>query len=282
MPETSLHHSAHAAARAIRAADALFIGAGAGMGVDSGLPDFRGNEGFWKAYPPLQKMGLSFVDIANPGWFESDPHLAWGFYGHRMNLYRATTPHAGFGLLQRFCQGKSHFVFTSNVDGHFQKSGFNSLSVEECHGSLNHFQCADRKCSRYTRLIWSAENEEVVVDETTFLAQDPLPTCPTCGSLARPNVLMFGDRIWLEERTAEQAGRCYQWQKKVTGKFVAIELGAGTAIPSVRRECERQVEDFGGTLIRINVREAQGPEGAISLATGALAGLSMIEGLLED
>ena len=43
-----------------------------------------------------------------------------------------------------------------------------------------------------------------------------------------------------------------------------------TAIPSVRRECERLVEEFNGTLIRINVREAQGPEGTISLATGAL------------
>src|SRR4051794_18199581 len=39
------------AAQAIAAADALLIGAGAGMGVDSGLPDFRGNQGFWKAYP---------------------------------------------------------------------------------------------------------------------------------------------------------------------------------------------------------------------------------------
>src|SRR5262245_7510055 len=42
------------AATAIRDADALLIGAGAGMGVDSGLPDFRGNEGFWNAYPPFR------------------------------------------------------------------------------------------------------------------------------------------------------------------------------------------------------------------------------------
>src|SRR5262245_5286806 len=49
------------AAAAIRSAEALLIGAGAGMGVDSGLPDFRGNEGFWKAYPPLRKLGLSFT-----------------------------------------------------------------------------------------------------------------------------------------------------------------------------------------------------------------------------
>src|SRR5215471_9978885 len=91
-----------AAARAIESADALLIGAGAGMGVDSGLPDFRGNEGFWKSYPPLKKLGLSFVNLANPHWFRSDPELAWGFYGHRQALYRTTRPHAGFAILRKW------------------------------------------------------------------------------------------------------------------------------------------------------------------------------------
>ena len=57
--------------------------AGAGMGVDSGLPDFRGTEDFWKAYPPLAKAGIEFTSAANPSLFESKPNLAWGFYGHR-------------------------------------------------------------------------------------------------------------------------------------------------------------------------------------------------------
>ena len=52
------------AAALIREADALLIGAGAGMGVDSGLPDFRGNEGLWRAYPKLGKHRISFVEIA--------------------------------------------------------------------------------------------------------------------------------------------------------------------------------------------------------------------------
>src|SRR5262249_50285934 len=74
------------AAREIASADALIIGAGAGMGVDSGLPDFRGDQGFWRAYPVYEKLGLSFSSMANPRWFRTDPEMAWGFYGHRLGL----------------------------------------------------------------------------------------------------------------------------------------------------------------------------------------------------
>ena len=70
------------AAEVIAEAEALLITAGAGIGVDSGLPDFRGQHGFWNAYPPYRKLGLDFVDLANPAWFEDDPTLAWGFYDH--------------------------------------------------------------------------------------------------------------------------------------------------------------------------------------------------------
>src|SRR5947199_3822002 len=104
------------AAREIANADALLIGAGAGMGVDSGLPDFRGNEGFWKAYPPYAHLGLSFVQMANPAWFDTDAAMAWGFYGHRMNLYRATTPHEGVSILRRWAEraNDNAAVYTSN------------------------------------------------------------------------------------------------------------------------------------------------------------------------
>ena len=114
------------AARVISQSDCLWIGAGAGIGVDSGLPDFRGDEGFWKAYPPLKRLGLTFYDMANPQSFHGDPTRAWGFYGHRLQRYRSTRPHQGFQILRSWCQelGKDSFVFTSNVDGHFQSSGF--------------------------------------------------------------------------------------------------------------------------------------------------------------
>jgi NAD-dependent SIR2 family protein deacetylase len=60
----AIEPSASAAAKSLRRARALVVTAGAGMGVDSGLPDFRRDQGFWKAYPPYQRLGISFVDAA--------------------------------------------------------------------------------------------------------------------------------------------------------------------------------------------------------------------------
>ncbi|MCJ7525789.1 MAG: NAD-dependent protein deacetylase, partial [Candidatus Aminicenantes bacterium] len=175
-----------AAAGIIHEAGALLICAGAGMGVDSGLPDFRGSEGFWNAYPPYRKLGLDFYDLANPEWFAADPTLAWGFYGHRLNLYRRTAPHSGFALLRQWAAAKSagYFVFTSNVDGQFQKAGFDAEKVNECHGSLHYLQCLANCSDR----IWPAADLDIVVEEETMRAQPPLPVCPDCGRLARPNV----------------------------------------------------------------------------------------------
>ena len=72
----TLQESYQRAAKLIQSADALIIAAGAGMGVDSGLPDFRGNQGFWQAYPALAKARLDFTEVANPLAFIEHPRLA--------------------------------------------------------------------------------------------------------------------------------------------------------------------------------------------------------------
>ncbi|MEJ5172365.1 MAG: NAD-dependent deacetylase, partial [Hydrogenothermaceae bacterium] len=72
----NLERNVEKAREILNQADAVLITAGAGMGVDSGLPDFRGKEGFWRAYPYARKLGLSFQELANPRWFRTDPYLA--------------------------------------------------------------------------------------------------------------------------------------------------------------------------------------------------------------
>ena len=273
------------AAHAIRDADALLITAGAGMGVDSGLPDFRGNEGFWNAYPPMAKLGISFVEMANPTWFDHDPRLAWGFYGHRLNLYRKTIPHRGFTQLLEIARQKpgGYFVFTSNVDGQFQKAGYGEDRLEECHGSIHHLQCT-HPCNGG---IWDARDVTVEVDEQTFRATDPLPRCQHCGGMARPNVLMFGDWSWISTRTDIQSGRRSTWLKGISGdgiRLVIVEVGAGEAVATVRGQSEYLARDYGATLIRINPRDSEVPRGRhVSLPLGAAEGVArIVEALRGD
>jgi NAD-dependent SIR2 family protein deacetylase len=263
--------------KTIQEADALCITTGAGMGVDSGLPDFRGDQGFWKAYPPIGKLGISFVEMANPYWFDKNPRLAWAFYGHRLNLYRTTEPHQGFYDLWQLALEKTggYYVFTSNVDGQFQKAGFDPDQIEECHGSIHHFQCT----TPCTPNIWEARDIQVKVDEERFVAEDPLPKCPHCGALARPNILMFGDWHWLSGRTEQQGRRFNKWIQMIKHNhysLVIIEIGAGEALPTVRLKSETLARQENATLIRINPRDYQVPSGHYGISDGGLAGIKKI------
>ena len=269
------------AALAVKRASSMIITAGAGMGVDSGLPDFRGDQGFWAYYPSL--YGHSFSDMANPRWFEEDPHLAWGFYGHRLNLYRETVPHEGFSILRRWAQNREVYVFTSNVDGQFQKSGFDPNRIVECHGSIHWMQHLNGESGE----IWEGKNVQISVNRETLRASGELPT--RNGKIIRPNILMFGDWNWLGERSDRQGSQFSAWIGKKLDQhpsgslkgIVIVEMGAGTSIPTVRRQGER-LQAAGATLIRINPREAHGPAGTISIAMGAKAGLQQIERALVE
>ncbi|CAD6538917.1 SIR2 family NAD-dependent protein deacylase [Paraburkholderia metrosideri] len=238
------------AAALLREADGLLITAGAGMGVDSGLPDFRGRDGFWRAYPALRHHGFSFEDMANPARFAEYPELAWGFYGHRLKLYRETVPHQGFAILRRRADSmpRGAFVFTSNVDGQFQKAGFSESRVYECHGSIHALQCLE-VCTDAT---WSARDFQPQVNETTSELESPMPRCPHCGALARPNILMFGDWTWVDVPYEKQREHLESWISLVS-KLVVVELGAGKALPTVRRFSERNARQ---RLIRINPRDS--------------------------
>ena len=259
----------------IAQSDGLVIAAGAGMGVDSGLPDFRGNEGFWKAYPALGAQKMPFHEIASPAAFRRRPAEAWGFYGHRLNLYRRTIPHVGFDILLKWATAKpmGYSIFTSNVDGQFQRAGFDPQHIHECHGSIHHMQCM-LPCRQS---IWSAEAFHPEINTDTCQLSNRLPVCPHCGGLARPNILMFDDWDWLDLHQQQQWAQQQAWLETVRRPLV-IEIGAGTAIPTVRHFSQRIVQRHGGRLIRINVRESEvASEKDIGFAAGAVDTLTAID-----
>jgi NAD-dependent SIR2 family protein deacetylase len=264
------------AAKLIAEADGLLIAAGAGMGVDSGLPDFRGTEGFWKAYPALKNAGIEFASIASPNAFVRTPKQAWGFYGHRLALYRNTVPHAGFQILQDIAahMPKGALVVTSNVDGQFQKAGFGDSQVWEVHGSIHRLQCLD-PCHE---TVWPASAITPKIDQSTCeWTGGPLPSCPKCRRLARPNVLMFNDWGWINTYTTIGRAWFEQWIEQVS-KFVVLEIGAGTGLPKIR-QISRAVE---APIIRLNPQCAYDNDVEVALPTGALAGLLGIRKELES
>lgn len=265
------------AASHIKTADIFIFTAGAGMGVDSGLPDFRGDRGFWNAYPMYERLGLSFVDCANPIHFESDPSFGWGFYGHRLNMYRNTVPHKGFDILLKWGRNaKGYFVVTSNVDGQFQKAGFEAEKIYEIHGSIHYLQCIS-PCSDD---IWY-NDEQIEIDFDTMRAKN-IPKCRNCGRVARPNILMFGDYGWLSHRTNQQRILFEEFLNRNSDeRIVVIEIGAGTAIPSIRYLGERIISRYDAFLIRINPRESYvSDKNAIGIPSSALKTLESIDKLL--
>lgn len=265
------------AAQAIREADGLLIAAGAGMGVDSGLPDFRGKNGFWKAYPALGHDKIDFPSIASPESFMQMPERAWGFYGHRLKLYRDIVPHDGFRLLRELGAKLplGAFVYTSNVDGQFQKAGFSQNNVCEIHGSIHHLQCMSN-CHQ----TWSADEFQPEVDVDQCRLVSPLPRCPHCHELARPHILMFNDWRFIMDRVEVQQIQFDAWRRRAKN-LVTIEIGAGTELPAIRRFAESSDKGF---LIRINptdarISKAYNKQG-VSLQVGALEGLRGIAAAL--
>lgn len=115
-----------------------------------------------------------------------------------------------------------------------------------------------------------------VNDETGLLESLP-PTCPACGSLARPNILMFGDDGWASSRSEMQQAKLDYWLGKIE-RPVVIELGAGTYIPTARLFGE----NLSCPIIRINPLEPRVGEGRnVSLPIGALEGLNGITDALR-
>jgi NAD-dependent SIR2 family protein deacetylase len=167
------------------------------------------------------------------------------------------------------------FVVTSNVDGQFQRAGFPADRLVECHGRIEVFQCLS-SCGAD---LFDADPSPLVIDLEELRAAEPLPRCPRCQGIARPNILMFGDFDWDSSLTAAQERRFGAWLSTVidAGPVVVVECGAGTAISTIRSLCERTAEQLGGTLVRLNPRAPEVPRGHIGLPLGAAEGLDAID-----
>jgi len=248
------------------------------MGGGSGLPDFRGGGGLYNDHPPVSQLGKNYMEMTRPSGLKRHPRLAWGFWGYQLNLYRETTPHRGYRILLNIGQSKqgNYFVQTTNVDGQFQKAGFDPDKIHDCHGSIHNLQCI-HPCRPS---VWSADSLVVDIESESMLAQEPLPTCPHCPAIARPHIFMFGDSQYVWEATQTAAKRHRAWlSKNRHHKIVIIECGAGEVVPGLRRYCEEIASDYpDAALIRINPQDTDVPAGEnfLAIPLGALEALEAI------
>jgi NAD-dependent SIR2 family protein deacetylase len=263
---------------AIRNAEAILVFAGAGMSADSNLPTYRDREGFWNDYPPYRELDKNYESMMSPHGFAIDPHFAWGFFAHQYRIYKNATPHEGYTKLSEMLQSKKdYFVVTTNVDGLFLKSGFPEDHLHEAHGTIHKLQCA-RTCQR---ISWRCEDLKVKVDYHTMKAIDPLPICPSCGTLARPNIFMYGDTddsyVW--EELQESAKRFREWREKnFHKKVVILEIGVGAE--GLKQHIRQYREEFYDvTLIRINPEfDASYGDTILQMRVGARAAILALGG----
>lgn len=232
----------------IKAADAIAIFTGAGMGVDSGLEQYRGTDGLWTRSIRIREREIPYYDLMKPVSFREEPALAWGLISNRISMYQDTLPHEGYGILLELLRQKEHYVITSNVDEQFQKAGFHPDRIFEIHGSVFNSQCMyNTECG-----TWRTPHIKMLSDGIT--ADSPYPFCPVCNSFCRPNVYLFDDDFFVPDLAAEQQFSYMEWREYLREEQLqplALEIGAGETIPTIRTYAER----FAGThcpLIRIN------------------------------
>lgn len=244
-------------------ADGIVILTGAGMGVDGGIPDFRGKSGVWTSDKE------TFMKFASgPAW-EDHPLDTWNFYISRFLKYRDTVPHAGYYELLDLVKslGKDYFVLTSNVDGHHKKAGYEWFHIYEIHGNLEHIQCSKLCCD---------DTYPMPEFTKTLDTLDEAPQCPRCGSVMRPAVLMFNDNYFCFSQLDKESLKYTAW---VQGKknLVGIEIGAGTAVPSLRDYGRRNTS----MLVRINPHESSiyRPQD-ISIPQTAIEGIRTLKHIL--
>jgi NAD-dependent deacetylase len=163
-----------ALAELVRARQPCVVLTGAGISTESGIPDFRSPSGIWATYDPME-----YATIAA---FRRDPIKVWEFYALRFEMLMTAEPNTGHRALAELeRRGLVEAVVTQNIDGLHQRAG--SHAVVEVHGSIRSASCLE--CG-----------ERVLVENVISTLRDtPAPSCPRCGAVLKPDVVMFGELL---------------------------------------------------------------------------------------
>lgn len=194
---------------------------GAGISVDSGIPAFRGGQGLWEKYDPMEYAHIEA--------FIRQPGKVWNMLREMGRIVFEAKPspaHRALATLER--HGLLNAVITQNVDGLHQAAG--NTNVIEYHGNHRRLIC-----------LTCQETSEFTETSLDIL---PYPTCPRCGEPLKPDAVFFGEAIPAEAsiRATEEALHC--------GVLLIIGTSGvvypAAAIPSL-------AASHGATVVEINV-----------------------------
>lgn len=164
-------------AELLTSAESILFITGAGISADSGLPTYRGTGGLYNG--EITEEGMSIEHALSADVFDAKPEITWKYLAQIEHLCRGAEPNAAhLAIAQLERMGKYVMVFTQNIDGLHRRAG--SSELIEIHGNLQNLRCTG--CD--------------FAGKSTLLIDSLIPPCcPSCGSVLKPTVVLFGEML---------------------------------------------------------------------------------------
>ncbi len=230
---------------------------GAGISAESGIPTFRGKEGYWtigaREYHPQE--------LATAQAFSHMPWEVWGWYLYRRGVCRRAEPNDGHRALVRLdaALGDRFALVTQNVDGLHRRAGSPAARTFPVHGDIGLMRCA-RDC-RLDRWPIPDGVPDLAKGDAVGEPARALLVCPACGSLARPHVLWF-DEMYDEPRFHFDTAR-----RLATRSVLVIVVGT-SASTNLPWQVVTLAARAGATLVDINLED--NPFGELAEQSGGV------------
>ena len=217
--------------RAIQSADAIIVGAGAGLSTSAGFT--YSGERFQQHFADfIGKYG--FTDMYSAGFYPfptEEEH--WAYWSRHIYYNRyVPAPKPIYDNLLKLLKDKDYFVITTNVDHQFQKAGFDKKRLFYTQGDYGLFQCA-KPCHQKTY-----DNEELVkrmiAEQMDMrIPSELIPRCPVCGGPMKVN--LRADETFVEDEGWHAASERYTEfiRRHKDGKVLFLDLGSGGNTPVI-------------------------------------------------
>jgi NAD-dependent deacetylase len=158
---------------------------GAGISAESGVPTFRGKDGYWV----VGSRNYHAQELATRAAFSSMPAAVWGWYLHRLRVCNAALPNTAHRAIAALAAplAERFLLITQNVDGLHARAGTPTDRSYEIHGNISLMRCS-RGCEGLVPVPGAALDPSLAPSELRALL-----SCKACSAWARPHVLWFDE-----------------------------------------------------------------------------------------